>query len=58
MDVVSKLDRMLVFDAPGVHRSDHNVAGAERTMSKHGASFCSTFVLVFGQDEKKGQSED
>ena len=32
-----------------MHKSDHDVAGAERTMSKHGASFCSTFVHLFGQ---------
>ena len=36
-----------------MHESDHDVAGAERTLSKQGASFCSTFVLVFGQWKKR-----
>ena len=53
--VVSKSTDQTHNGCTVVHESDH--IGAERTMSKHRAFFCSTFVHVSGQDEKKGHRE-
>ena len=44
------------MDAPWCMRATV-VAGAERTMSKHRAFFCSTFVHVSGSRRKKGPAE-